>query len=166
MSITIIKKEANEFEYERVFKTTQEQLFKVYTNERLLKQWWAPNGWEMPKCKIVLKKDGYWHFSLKCKDKDNEAYGFETWGLAKFELVDAPSQLAYYDYVSDKQGRANRQIAAPLVTMHFVTVNEHETKLHIKMQYPEPADLERVLELGLETALVETYEKLDQLLDK
>lgn len=166
MSITVLQKHEGTFEFERLFYATKEQLFHAYTNERMLKAWWAPEGWVMNKCKISLKDSGYWHFSLKCKDKNNEAYGFETWGLAKYETIKAPQFLAYYDYVSDKQGRINRQVTAPLVEIHFLQVDENHAKLSIKMSYPAAADLERVLELGLEQALEEAYTKLDQALQK
>ena len=87
-------------------------------------------------------------------------------GIAKYEKVEAPSHLAYYDFVSDKQGRANREIPAPLVEIDFIEVDASTSKLKIKMTYSTKEALDRVLELGLETALVETYEKLDQLLAK
>jgi uncharacterized protein YndB with AHSA1/START domain len=42
----------------RVFDAPRSRVFKAWTDPERMKQWWGPNGFTMPYCKIDLRPGG------------------------------------------------------------------------------------------------------------
>src|SRR5690349_5790754 len=83
---------------ERVFNAPRELVFKMFKDPEHLKHWWGPKGWELPVCKMDFRKDGVWHYCMKCTDqKQGEYFGMESWGKGVYKEISEPEKIIYTD---------------------------------------------------------------------
>lgn len=87
--------------FTRVFDAPIELVWKAWTDPKLVKQWWGPNGFTSPSAKIDLRKGGT---SLVCMRAPKELGGqdmYSTWTYTKI----APRKcIEYIHNLADKNG--------------------------------------------------------------
>jgi len=148
---------------ERIFKAPRSLVFKAYTEQEQLKQWWGPNGWELSFCEVDFREGGYWHFCMKCVDESKEYAGQESWGKALYTRIDAPASIQYTDYFSNPDGELNEELAATKMTIKFVE-EKGKTKVVNEAEFPSKAALQQVLNMGVIIGVSETWDKLNAFL--
>jgi len=82
----------------RVFDAPREMVFRAWTDPEQMKQWWGPNGFTLPYCKIDLRPGGKIHFCMR------SAEGFEIWCGGVYREVVPPERIVSSDYFSNQQG--------------------------------------------------------------
>lgn len=92
----VVKKD-RELIISRVFDAPQELVFETHTTCEHLRHWWGPRTWPMAECKVDFREGGSWHYCLRGPND-----GDESWGLAQYETIQAPEQIIYRDYFSDR----------------------------------------------------------------
>ena len=65
-----------------------------------MKQWWGPNGFTLPYCKIDLRPGGVAHFCMRAPD------GQDIWCKGVYREVVEPEKTVSTDSFSDKDGNA------------------------------------------------------------
>jgi uncharacterized protein YndB with AHSA1/START domain len=82
----------------RVLDAPRSDVFKAWTDPARLKQWWGPNGFTMPYCKIDLRPGGRMHFCMRSAD------GQDIWCRRVYREVVEPERIVSTDSFSDKDG--------------------------------------------------------------
>ena len=88
----------NEIVITRVIDAPRSDVFKAWTDPERLKQWWGPNGFTMPYCKIDLRPGGRMHFCMRSAD------GQDIWCRGVYREVVEPKRIVSTDSCSDKDG--------------------------------------------------------------
>ena len=88
----------NEIVITRVFDAPRSDVFKAWTDPERMEQWWGPNGFTMPYCKIDLRPGGIMHFCMRAPD------GQDIWCRGVYREVAEPERIVSTDSFSDKDG--------------------------------------------------------------
>lgn len=156
----ISKVEGQELILERVFAAPRELVFKAFSEAEHLKHWWGPRGWILTVCNVDFRPGGIWHYCMKCIDENQgDFYGYESWGKAIYKEIVEPEKIVYVDYFSDAEGNEAEGMPACEITMTFVEF-EGKTKLVSRTQYASAEALKKVLDMGVEQGITETWDRL------
>ena len=151
---------------ERVFDAPRELVFKMFKEPEHQKHWWGPRGWELPVCTVDFRPGGVWHYCMKCVDRNQgQFYGMESWGKGIYKEVSEPESIRYTDYFSDAEGTINEEMPSTEVTLEFVDV-DGKTKLINRGEYVSAEALQSVMEMGMLQGITETWNRLEEHLNK
>lgn len=82
----------------RVVDGPRELVFKVWTEPQHIMQWWGPEGFTSPFCKVDFKVGGAVRYCMKSPD------GNEYWNAAIFKEIAPPEKLVMSFFFIDKDG--------------------------------------------------------------
>lgn len=150
----VVEREKLAFTTSRVFNAPRDLVWKVYTDPLLIPKWWGPRYLTTTVDKMEVKVGGIWRYIQK--DADGNVYAFN--GVYK-ELV-APERLTYTFEFEPMAG----QISTETVT--FVVLPEGKTQINTRTIFNTLEDLEGMLQSGMEDGAVETWDRLEELLEE
>ncbi|KPB05708.1 SRPBCC domain-containing protein [Bacillus sp. CHD6a] len=158
----ISKVEGNVLVLERDFNAPKEVVFNAFSEAENLKQWWGPRGWVLTVCNLDFREGGTWHYCLKCVDENQgDFFGYESWGKAVYSTIVQDKKIEYTDYFSDKDGNESQDMPATVSTLLFEEV-DGKTKLVNRAEYDSPEALKKVLDMGIEQGIKETWDRLEE----
>jgi uncharacterized protein YndB with AHSA1/START domain len=140
-----------EIVFTRRFEAARPLVFKAWTESDHLMQWWGPREWPLAVSKMDLRPGGVWHYCMRSTD------GQESWGKATYREIVEPERLVYVDAFSDPEGNSIAPEAT--VTITFAESNGG-TLVSIHTLYENPADRDRVVEMGVMPGMSETLDRL------
>ena len=140
----------------RTFSAPRELVFAAYSSCEHLSNWWGPRSWPMAECTMDFRVDGVWHYCLRGPNE-----GDESWGRAIFNEIVEPELIAYIDSFSDAEGNVNEEMPQTRSTVELAETNG-KTRLTLRAKYPSSAELQRVLDMGMEQGITETLDRLDE----
>jgi uncharacterized protein YndB with AHSA1/START domain len=167
MSETKITKDkaAKSLVLERTFDAPRDRVWRAWTTDEVNK-WWGPRGWETTTKHQEVKPGGYWLYGMKCVDENQgEWFGQESWGKAVFDTVDEPSKIVYKDYFADANGTETKDMAVTAVTMEFIE-EDGKTRVVSTSIFDTEEDYEKVIAMGVEQGIVETWDRWAEFLEK
>lgn len=59
----------------RSFPISRTVLFRAWTDPGELARWWGPQGWEMDRCELDVRRDGTWRTWFRLPDGSQRAIG-------------------------------------------------------------------------------------------
>lgn len=156
---TTTKIEGLEMKMERFFMAPRELVFKMYTESEHIAKWWGPNGWTTTNYQMDVKPGGVWHYCMRSED------GTEAWGKAIYQEVKVPEKLVYLDMFSDENGNDAEGMPVIKITMEFVE-EANGTKIISSSLFETPEELQKVVDMGVEQGMNESYDRLETYLNE
>lgn len=86
------------FKIKRIVEGPRDLVFKAWTDPQFIMQWWGPEGFTSPFCKVDFKVGGAVRYCMKAPD------GNEYWNAAIFKEIVAPEKLVMSFFFIDKDG--------------------------------------------------------------
>jgi len=120
------------FRISRTVNGALDAVWKAYTEQEPLMQWFGPSGFSMPFSRFDLRPGGEFHYCLRTPT------GFEMWGKWTFVDIVAPHTLSMVVAFSDAQGGLTRHpmsAAWPLQTLSTTTFAALGDKTHITIAW-------------------------------
>ncbi|SFW19009.1 SRPBCC family protein [Chitinophaga sancti] len=150
-------RENNTLTIQREFLADRAQVWDYYTKSELLAQWYAPDPMIITTQVMNFHEGGYWHY--KMADQDGNVY----YGMTQYKKIDPRYELSFFDAFCDENGKIDINIPGADWT---VTFTERGDKILVQsvLTFQSLADLEQILEMGMEDGMRATYETLDKLL--
>jgi uncharacterized protein YndB with AHSA1/START domain len=152
-------KATGELHIERVFNAPRSRVWAAWSVEEAVKQWWGPRVFPTTYSKMDFREGGRWHYCMTGPNKE------EAWGVMVYDQIDAPERIVYTDHFSDKDGNFNTDMPSTTVTLTFEELEGGRTKLISHTTYA-PDELQKVLDMGMEPGIKETFDKLDEYLER
>lgn len=143
----------------RQFDAPRQKVFKAHSDCEHLKHWWGPRQWPLTYCKMDFRAGGKWHFCMTGPD------GVESWGLVIYKEIKEPEYFVYDDHFSDKEGNKNTEFPSTTVRTEF-TEQDGKTTVRSIANYSSPEDLQKILGMGMEAGVTETFDRLEEYLAK
>jgi uncharacterized protein YndB with AHSA1/START domain len=140
----------------REFDAPRELVFKAVTDPDLLAQWWGPRYLTTEVDKMDVRPGGQWRFINR--DAQGNVYGFH----GVYHEVLAPERIID---TFEFEGLPETGHVA-METMKLETLPGGRTRLMAQSVYQSVIDRDAVLQSGMETGLIDTYNRLDELLEK
>ncbi len=134
-----------------VLAAPRDLVFAVYTDPQLVPQWWGPRNLTTTVMQMDVRPGGAWRFVQR--DAAGQEYAFH----GVYRQVTPFEQLAY---TFEFEGMPGHKL---LETVTFAE-QEGRTVLTVRDTFQTVADLEGMLQAGMEAGSLETYERLNELL--
>jgi uncharacterized protein YndB with AHSA1/START domain len=148
-----------ELKIDRVFNAPIDRVFAAWSEEEALKQWWGPHVFPTTYAKVDFRVGGRYHY---CMTGPN---GEEAWGVMVYDEIERPLRIVYTDHFSDKDGNFNSQMPSTQITLTFEDLGDGRTRLTSHATY-KPEELQKVLDMGMQQGLDETFDKLEAYLTR
>jgi uncharacterized protein YndB with AHSA1/START domain len=148
-----------EFVMERIFDAPRELVWQAWTKPEHLVHWWGPKGWTLPVCKVDFRPGGVWHYCMRGPEGD------ESWGKAVYREIVEPERIVYVDTFVDEAGNPVEDAPEMLITITFEE-QDGKTKFTSHTQFASAAELEAVLNMGMEEGFTQTLDRLEEHLTK
>jgi uncharacterized protein YndB with AHSA1/START domain len=144
----------------RTFNAPREKVFAAWSDSEALKTWWGPRTFPTTYSDLDFRVGGHWHYCMTGPD------GTESWGKMVYNEIDEPELIVYTDHFSDKDGGVNPDLPTMKISVKFEDLGDGRTKLVSYTKLASPEDLQKVLDMGMEQGLIETWDKLEEYLAK
>jgi uncharacterized protein YndB with AHSA1/START domain len=139
--------------FTRVFDAPRDLVFKAFSECKHLENWWGPREWPLSSCDMDFREGGSWTYCMKGPDDQLAC------GKAVYYRVNIPELIEYDGYFLDQRGKVNEELPSGLMRFNF-TDQDGKTRVTGRAQYPKPADLQTVLEMGVVEGMSETLDRL------
>ena len=149
----VVDRAAHEYTMSRVFDAPRELVWKACTDPELLASWWGPRYLTTVVDKYELKVGGVWRFIQK--DAKGNEYAFN--GVIK-EIV-APERFSYTFEFEPMAGHISTD------TMILEELPDGKTRIIARTTFTSLEDLEGMLQSGMEGGAVESWDRLEELLE-
>jgi uncharacterized protein YndB with AHSA1/START domain len=147
------KEGAREIVIERIFDAPRDLVFKTYTDPDLIPGWWGPRDTETVVDKMDVRTGGDWRFVHRNAD------GSETAFRGTFREVTPPERVAWTFEWDGMPGYVSVDIT------EFEDLGER-TRVRTRSLFHLPEERDGMLEAGMEAGLQQTYDRLDELLER
>jgi uncharacterized protein YndB with AHSA1/START domain len=127
-----------------------ELVFEAWTEPDHLRKWWGPRSLEIVVCEVDLRVGGPWHMVHRAPD--GKEFGFH----GEYREIDRPNRLVatwVFEGVPDEEA---------VETMTFEAV-DGGTMARGTSRYSSIEARDAQLASGMESGMVESYERLDEL---
>jgi len=141
----------------RKFDAPLEQVWKAWTENELLDQWWAPKPWKANTKSMDFREGGRWLYYMQGPD-DTRHYC-----RVDYETIIPNKSFIGLDSFCDENGN----ITSDLPGMHWKIVfsaSGSETKVEVELTFGTEADMEKIMEMGFKEGFAAAHGNLDELL--
>jgi uncharacterized protein YndB with AHSA1/START domain len=153
----LVDKEKNTLTIKREFAANRQLVWNCYTKSELLNQWFAPQPFTTKTKSMDFREGGYWLYAMI------EPEGKEYWGRMDYLKINPIESYTGLDAFSDEDGTLNPDLPRANWDVTFHDQGEHALVESV-ITYNSLADLETVIQMGMEEGLTSTLERLDALL--
>jgi uncharacterized protein YndB with AHSA1/START domain len=150
-------KAENTLTIKREFSASRELVWECYTKSELLDQWFAPTPLTTKTKSMDFKNGGHWHYALV------EPNGSEYWNYTEYITINPIDNFTSFDAFSNEAGEINKDLPRAHWLVSFTDKGENAL-VETVVTYDSLADLETVIQMGVEQGLASTLDKLDILL--
>lgn len=140
-SVVEHKKNTKEFplvEVTKTFNAPVKEVFMVWTDGRLVKEWWGPQGFSAPEAKIDFKVGGKYLFAMKNDEGDKKT----IWSTGSYLEIIPNKKIVFSDQFSDEKGNvispkeagfegALGEDNVAFVTVEFESLGSDQSRLHL-----------------------------------
>jgi len=146
-----------EVRIERIFNAPRELVFKCFTDERLLSQWWGPKGFTNPVCELDLRPNG--EITIDMTAPDGTVYPM----VGMFRVIDPPEHLLFSTSAFEDGNGGYK-----LEDRNTITFEENHgqtmLQLHAEVVKAEPETYGALA--GMEEGWKQSFDRLADLLQK
>jgi uncharacterized protein YndB with AHSA1/START domain len=138
----------------RVFDAPRELVFEAHSSCEHMTNWWGPRRYEFASCDIDFRPGGKWRIVHRGPG-DEEDQGFR----GEFREIVRPERIVWTFEWEGLPGH---------VSVETLTLEESDgkTTLTARGVYDNQQDRDGMLQSGMETGAAETYDRLDEYLEK
>lgn len=149
---------SKELRVSRVFNAPVELVWKTWTDQELLMQWWGPEHFTSPMAKVDLREGGK---TLVCMRAPAEFGGQDMYSIWEYIKIKPFTLLEFIQNLSDKDG--NKKMPSELgmppdfpadvrTTVEFNDLGNSRTEMTVT-EYADFGQMSHFAKLGLEQSL-------------
>jgi len=137
----------------REFDFPRELVWRVYTDGQQMRHWWGPSKYNTVVHAFDFRNGGKWRIDNVSKDgKDVHSFHGE---FSNIKPIDEFTwTFGYADYPSGPE------------TYRFIDLGNGRTRLEAVSTFPDVASRDAIAQGGMEAGAIETYDRLEDLLDQ
>ncbi|MDZ7694263.1 MAG: SRPBCC domain-containing protein [Balneolaceae bacterium] len=159
MNKTVITTDQNKLIVKRKFDAPLSLVWKAWTEDELLDQWWAPKPWKSKTTHMDFNEGGYRMYAMVGPE------GEVHWGRSDYQTINELKSFSGEDSFCDEEGN----IVESLPIAHFsneFSEKSGQTAVTIITMYESREYLEQVIEMGIKEGFTAACENLDEVLKK
>ena len=149
----VVERDQLAFTMSRTFDAPRELVWKVYTDPDLVPQWWGLRSSKTVVDKMDFRVGGAWRY-IQIDPEGNE-YAFK----GEYKEIQAPERFVYTFEFEPMPGQISTD------TIIFEALPDGKTLLTSRTTMDSLEDLEGMLQSGMEDGAIETWDRLEALLE-
>ncbi len=153
-----INKEAGTMTVQRTFAAPVATVWAAYTQSDLLDQWWAPRPWKARTREMQFEEGGHWIYAMV------GPAGETHWGKVQYRTIRPQESFTATDAFTDADGQPNEQLPQAKWEVRFSAPDDQHTLVETTVTYDSPAQLDAILQMGMQEGLTQAMQGLDELL--
>lgn len=153
----LVNKENNTMTIRREFRANRQLVWDAYTKSELLNQWFAPKPLTTKTKSMDFREGGHWLYAMVEPD------GTEYWGRTDYLKIQPIDAYTALDGFCDEDGNLNTELPRATWDVTFTDLGENAL-VQTVVTFNSLADLETVVQMGMQEGLTSTLESLDELL--
>lgn len=110
------KTASKEFVISRVFDAPRDLVWRCFSEQNRLAQWWGPKGVEIVKAKLDFRVGGMLLYGMKNPNGDI------MWGRKLYREITPPERIVFINSFSDENGGLTRHPLAPQWPLQLMSV--------------------------------------------
>ncbi len=135
-----------EIRMERIFDAPRALVYDAFTQPKLLKRWFGPDGWSLTTCEVDLRVGGAWRFVLT-------GPGGARMGMSgEWQELNPPFGSVHVERFDDYPGES--------VVTSVLTETDGRTTLTATVLYPSKEVRDIVIASGMANGAGQSYDKL------
>ncbi|AJT42000.1 SRPBCC domain-containing protein [Psychromicrobium lacuslunae] len=142
------------------FKAPRELVFRAHSESDLISQWWGPEGFPVNNSTMDFRVGGEWLYSMRSDES-----GEEFWSKAVYHEIVVPEKIVWTDAFCDAEGNVNTDMPQGKATVTF-TEADGVTTARTEIHYPDNAQRDTVVQMGMLEGMTMTLNQLEGLLAK
>ncbi len=154
----LVDKEKNTLTIKREFLASRQLVWDAYTKSELLEQWFAPRPLTTKTKSMDFSEGGHWIYAMV------DPNGTEYWGRMDYETIQPIDYYLGWDGFCDQNGDLNPELPRAQWDVSFRDLGANALVESV-ITYKSLADLQTVINMGMEEGLASTLERLDELLE-
>ena len=143
----------------RHFDAPLQQVWKAWTDSKLLDLWWAPKPWKAQTKSMDFRPGGFWLYAMVGPE------GEKHWARMDFDSVNAPKSYVGQDSFCDEQGVKNEDLPGMHWNAQFTSSGEG-TKVEVTITFTTEEQMQKIIEMGFKEGFTMAHGNLDELLEK
>lgn len=153
-----VDKESNKIQVIREFAAPVSRVWKAWTQQELLDQWWAPKPWTAQTKEMDFREGGKWIYAMIGPE------GEKHWARTDFQSVKTLVSFTALDAFLDEKGNKNTGLPESTWKVEFDESSITTTLASVEIEYDSSEDLEKILEMGFIEGFSAALQNLDELL--
>lgn len=153
-----VDKETNKIQVIREFAAPVSRVWKAWTQQELLDQWWAPKPWIAQTREMDFREGGKWIYAMVGPD------GEKHWARTDFQSVKTLISFTGLDAFIDEKGNKNTWLPESTWKVEFDENSVNTTLVSVEIEYDNSEELEKILEMGFIEGFSGALQNLDELL--
>jgi uncharacterized protein YndB with AHSA1/START domain len=150
---TVTTPTEREIHVERIFEAPRDRVFELFTDPELIPEWWGPRGTTTIVDEMDVRNGGTWRYVTRNSD------GSETAFRGTYREVSPPDRIVQTFEWEGMPGHVSVDTAV------FEDLG-HRTKLVSTSIFHTTEERDGMLGSGMEKGMNETYQRLDELLER
>lgn len=152
-----VDREAATITVTRDFAAGRQLVWDCHTRSELLDRWFAPRPLTTKTASMAFRPGGHWHYAMV------DPSGQEYWGRLDYLEIRPIEGYVALDAFSDASGALNPDLPRARWEVSFAERGAL-CRVRTLVRYASAADLQTVIDMGMEAGLRSTLERLDELL--
>ena len=153
----IVDKENHCIKVTRKFSASKNLVWRTWTEQELLDQWWAPKPFHSVTKSMNFKIGGRRLYAMEGPN------GEQHWCFADYTIIDPQDSFSYTDGFCDSEGNKSDFVAGSDWTVNFGE-SDGITTVYVEIQHQSLEDLEKIIELGFKEGFTTCIDQLTELL--
>ncbi|GAB3988248.1 SRPBCC domain-containing protein [Spirosoma daeguense] len=153
----LVDRENNTMTIRREFRANRQLVWDAYTKSELLERWFAPKPLTTKTKSMDFSEGGQWLYAMVEPD------GKEYWGRMDYLKIQPIDTYTALDGFCDEDGNLNTELPRATWEVTFTNLGDNALVQTI-VTFNSLADLETVVQMGMQEGLTATLESLDELL--
>ena len=138
----------------RGFSAPVEQVWRAWTESRLLDQWWGPKPWRVETKEMDFREGGHWLYAMVGPE------GEKHWSKAEYQTIVPQKSFSGLDGFCDENGNINPDMPRSRWYNRFEEDGDG-TKVIVEITFEKEGDLEKTLEMGFEQGFATGLQQLE-----
>ena len=161
MTVTAVQKDpdALSMTITTAFDAPVEQVWKVWSDPRLLERWWGPPTYPATVVDHDLSPGGTIKYYMTGPEGDRHG------GWWRVISVDAPHALEFEDGFSDESGQPNADMPTVINRVQLTDAPNGGTQMSILTMFPSPEAMEQMITIGMDEGFTAAIGQIDELLE-
>jgi uncharacterized protein YndB with AHSA1/START domain len=139
----------------RVFDAPRDLVFEAHTSCEHMTKWWGPRKYEVASCEIDFRPGGKWRIVHRGPEGEDDDQGFR----GEFRDIVRPERIVWTFEWEGMPGHGS-------VDTLTLEESDGKTTLTARSVFDNVQDRDGMLQSGMETGAAETYDRLDEYLEK